>query len=193
MKKKLLVIAVIAICLSTLAYGSLAYFTAEDTTRNVITSGSLDIAIEEWQQTDAGLVPYPEEEPISVMPATAVSKIVTVKNLDSQSFIRARLDVTVMDTDGREMAVSSKALDEIILLVMNTEDWTQRDGWWYYGSPVDRDAATQPLMTEVRFDGPNMTNEYQNCTLEINVYAQAVQTANNGTSALEALGWPEAE
>ena len=35
-----------------------------------------------------------------------------------------------------------------------------------------------------------MTNEYQNCTVEVIVKAQGVQTANNGSSALEAAGWP---
>jgi len=45
------------------------------------------------------------------------------------------------------------------------------------------------LFWEVVFSGVNMTNEYQNCTIEIDVDAQAVQTANNGSSVLEAAGW----
>lgn len=191
MKRKIFAAAVIVICLSTLAYGSLAYFTADDTARNVITAGSLDISIEEWQQEGDDLLPYPTNEPIAVMPATKVSKIVTVRNHDAQSFIRARLDVTVRDADGQIMELPPEALSSVITLAVNTEDWTQKDGWWYYGSPVDSKTATQPLMTEVRFDGPSMTNEYQNCTVEINVTAQAVQTANNRSTALEALGWPE--
>ena len=50
---------------------------------------------------------------------------------------------------------------------------------------------TKPLFTEVVFDGPNMTNEYQNCTVEVIVTAQAVQSANNGEAVLTADGWPE--
>ena len=38
-----------------------------------------------------------------------------------------------------------------------------------------------------------MGNEYQNATATVDVLAQAVQTANNGESVMEAQGWPEAE
>ena len=191
MKRRIAAVALIVVCLSILAYNSLAYFTAEDTAHNVITAGAVEISVEEWQQTEDGLVPYPKNTPITVMPGTGVSKIVTVKNHDAQSFIRAKLEVTVTDVNGEEIPFEMD--DEIILLAMNTKDWTQKDGWWYYSSSVDPDTATQPLMTEVKFDGRNMTNEYQNCTVQINVTAQAVQAANNADTAWEAVGWPDAE
>ena len=76
---------------------------------------------------------------------------------------------------------------------MNTANWTYRDGWWYCINAVKNGKATEALMTKVVFDGPNMTNEYQNCTVEIHVNAQAVQSANNKTTVLEAKGWPEEE
>lgn len=193
MKKRIFALAVVMICLSILASTTLAYFTDIGTARNVITSGGVHIAVEEWQQTAAGLTPYPKEQPIVVMPATTVSKLVTVKNHEAESFIRARLELTIKDPAGKEMTVSAAELEKLIRLHMNTGDWMLKDGWWYYGEPVDTDKATRPLMTAVEFDGPNMTNEYQNCTVEVHVYAQAVQTANNGISALEALGWPETE
>ena len=37
-----------------------------------------------------------------------------------------------------------------------------------------------------------MGNEYQNAEATVDVTAQAVQTANNGDSALTAKGWPKA-
>lgn len=190
MKKKIFLIAVALICISILGYGSLAYFTTEGTARNVITTDGLDISIEEWQQTPGGLVPYPQDKPIVVMPATSVSKIVTVKNHQAQSFIRAKLDVTVKNADGQVMEISEAQMKKIITLNLNPQDWTEKDGWWYYGTAVNTGDVTQPLMTGVEFDGPNMTNEYQNCTVEITVTAQAVQTAHNGANALEAQGWP---
>ena len=193
MKKRIFTFAVVVICISILASTTLAYFTDTDTARNVITSGGVDIAIEEWQQTDSGLVSYPKDKPIAVMPATTVSKIVTVKNHDAQSFIRVKLGLTIKDSTGKEMSLSAAELEKIIHLIMNTQDWTEKDGWWYYGAAVNTNEATLPLMTAVEFDGPNMTNEYQRSTLKIHVIAQAVQTANNGTTALEALGWSEAE
>ena len=38
-----------------------------------------------------------------------------------------------------------------------------------------------------------MGNEYQNVKVKIDLDAQAVQSRNNGESALEATGWPESE
>lgn len=190
MKKKILYIAAVVLCLSLISGGTYAYYTAADTARNVITSGGVDITIEEWQQTPDGLIPYPAE-PIAVMPATDVSKIITVRNADGRCFVRMKLELTLRCADGTEMELTAEDLQKVIRLTMNTEDWTQKDGWWYYGSALETGEATEPLMTGVSFDGPNMTNEYQNCTVTIDVVAQAVQAANNNTSALEAIGWPE--
>ena len=192
MKKKIFAMAVMLICISILASTTLAYFTDVETARNVITSDGIDIVIEEWQETPAGLIPYPSQ-PIMVMPGINVSKIVTVRNQDAQSFIRAKLDLTLTDAAGKKLEITPEITEKIIHLVMNTADWTEKDGWWYYGKAVSTGAATTPLMTGVSFDGLNMTNEYQNCTLEIYVYAQAVQAANNGNAVMEAVGWPEEE
>ncbi len=192
MKKRIFALAVVLICLSILASTTLAYFTDTGTARNVITSDGIDIAIEEWQETPAGLIPYPSQA-ITVMPGISVSKIVTVRNQDARGFIRASLELTLKDATGKEMDIAAETMDKIIHLAMNTQDWTEKDGWWYYGSAVNTGEVTQPLMTAVEFDGPNMTNEFQNCTLEIHVYAQAVQAANNGNTVMEAAGWPEEE
>ena len=37
-----------------------------------------------------------------------------------------------------------------------------------------------------------MGNEYQNATATVDVFAQAVQTANNGATVMAAQGWPKA-
>ena len=192
MKKKILLVAAIAICLATLAGGTLAYFTAEDQVHNVITSDAVDISIEEWQDEEQ-TIPYPDE-PIEVMPGATISKIVTVRNNEAKSWVRANFEIIITDANGDRMELSPETLASIVTVVVNGEHWQQKTGemnWWYYNDAVATGVVTEPLFTEVVFDGPNMTNEYQNCTVEINVYAQAVQTANNGDSALDAAGWPE--
>ena len=45
MKKKLLACSLLVIGLSTAAYGTVAYFTHEDTATNVITAGDIQIAL----------------------------------------------------------------------------------------------------------------------------------------------------
>ena len=193
MKKKILLLAVVAICAAILASGTLAYFTSEDQVHNVITSGAVDIQIEEWQDEIGN--PYPDD-PIDVMPGVTVSKIATVKNLEAEAYIRAKFEVVITREDGSVMELSPETLASIITLTMNGEDWLRKDGdgeWWYYNAPVQTGDSTEAFFTEVVFDGPNMTNEYQNCTVEVIVKAQGVQTANNGASALEAAGWPADE
>ena len=59
MKKKILVLAALAIAVAIAATGTLAYFTATGTARNVITSGGISIAIEEKTQTGDALVDFP--------------------------------------------------------------------------------------------------------------------------------------
>ena len=192
MKKKILTVAAMVICVAILAGGTLAYFTAEDQVHNVITSDAVDIAIEEWQDKVGG-TPYPDE-PIQVMPGTTVNKIVTVKNNEAKSWIRANFEVIITNANGDRMDLSPETLASIVTVAVNGEHWQQKTNemnWWYYNTAVATGGVTEPLFTEVVFDGPNMTNEYQNCTVEVIVYAQAVQTANNGDSALEAAGWPE--
>ena len=191
MKKKIFTFAVLVICMTMLASGTLAYFTAKGTAHNVITSGSVDIQIEEWQETDEGLEAYPKEVPVKIMPGSIVSKVVTVKSLSAESYIRANYKVIIKDSQNEVMNISTEELSNIISFSMNQTDWKyhEDDGMWYYNDSVEKDDSTAPLFTEVTFSGPNMTNKYQGCTVEIVVNAQAVQTANNGNSAMDAVGW----
>ena len=47
------------------------------------------------------------------------------------------------------------------------------------------------MFTKVTFNAA-MGNEYQNATATVDVAAQAVQTANNGSTVTDAQGWPNA-
>ena len=190
MKKRIFSLAVVIICLAILASGTLAYFTSEDQVHNVITTDAVNIEIEEWQDEIGN--PYPDD-PIDVMPGVTVSKIATIKNIEADAYIRAKFDVVIIREDKTVMELSPEELASIISLTMNGEDWLRKDGdseWWYYADAVAMGESTEAFFTEVVFDGPNMTNEYQNCTVKITVTAQAGQKANNGDSALEAAGWP---
>lgn len=190
MKKKSLAIAVIVICISILASSTLAYFTDAATARNVITMGGVNIKVVEQQLDNGSLKPYPED-PVEIMPGKTVSKIVSVTSLEEPAWVRMAYTITVQDADGKQVSVPQKELNEVVIITPNTADWTLRDGWWYYSKAVDDGDATKPLFRQVHFSGPEMGNEYQNCSIIVKVVAQAVQKANNGTSALKAAGWPE--
>lgn len=191
-KKKWIAIAAAAGMLAALtAGGSLAYFTAKDTARNVITSGSIRIQLVE-QTVDAGgaAVPFPVEGLSGIYPGATASKIVRVKNTGSgEAWIRVKVEPSILSAEGEplptvledgEPAVSCRVL----------EGWVCRDGCYYYEKPVPSGALTDKLLDEILFS-PQMGNDYQGCAVNILISTQAVQTAHNGDSVLEAQGWPE--
>lgn len=177
MKRKLLAGALIAVCLSIAAYGTAAYFTAEDAAANTITAGNIEIDL---------LDSTPPEDEVTVMPGTESAKIVKVENTgDHPAYIRVRLDKSIKLADG----VEGEADLSLIGLDINTENWTEKDGYYYYNSILEAGATTEPLFTKVSFS-KDMGDLYQNSKATIAAYASAVQSENNGETALEAAGWP---
>lgn len=192
MRKKIFAIAIAAICFAVLTSTTLAYFTASDVAQNVITSGGIAIKVVEQQLVNGALQPYPSQS-IQIEPGTTVSKIVSVANLEQPAWIRMCYTITVLDRDDKEMAVSGEELSSVISIEPDAHNWTMKDGWWYYNGVVASGEVTGPLFTQVHFSGPKMGNKYQECSIVIDVTAQAVQTANNGITALDAAGWPTKE
>ncbi len=192
MKKKILLISALVLCLSTATAGTLAYFTDSEKAHNVITTGGVGIEIVEKTEDGSGVeVDFPKDGVDGVMPGTAVSKIVRVKNTgESDAWIRVKLDSAVIGADGSELpemiAENEPVMDYEIL-----SGWIDgNDGYYYYEQIVAPEAFTDNLIEHVVFH-TGMGNEYQNCTANLIVSAQAVQSDNNGSSVLEANGWPE--
>ena len=192
MKKKILALAVIAMLTSVIASGTLAYYTAEERAHNVITSGGVGIElVEKTKDANGAEVDFPKEGISSVMPGTSVSKIVKVQNDGaSEAWIRVQIEASLKDVDGSDLPLTfgendTRAMDYEIL-----DEWIDgEDGYYYYKKPVAAGEYTDILFEEVKFDAA-MGNEYQNSTANIIISAQAVQTANNGNSVMEAKGWP---
>ena len=181
MKRKIMILAVLVICIALFAAGTLAYYTSEQKAHNVITTGGVEIALNEWADEERET---PFEDLTGIMPGAAVTKIVEVENTGaSTAWVRVLVDENI------ELSGEGRADPGDIVLDINTTDWTLKDGRYYYNSPLEAGETTAPLFTSVSFD-KDMGNEYQNATVTVDVSAQAVQTANNGTSALDASGWP---
>lgn len=192
MKKRILVFAAILVCMALLGVGTHAYFTDAATVHNVITTDGVNIRILEHQLGEDGkLVPYPTN-PVDAMPSKEVSKIVTIENLQADAWIRANVSIRITDAQGKEMELTNDDVAKLITLDFQDSWIAGEDGWYYYNGSVKTGAVTEPLFTEVAFSGSNMTNEYQNCNIQIIVNAQGTQSANNGTTVLEAAGWPMA-
>ena len=106
MKKKILLVAAVVMCLAIATAGTLAYFTSEDTAHNVITSGDVNIElVEQTKKEDGTLVEFPEEGIKGVMPGTSASKIVQVKNTgDNDAWGRLKMEATITGEDGSDLS-----------------------------------------------------------------------------------------
>ena len=217
MKKKIALLALMAIFAAIAASSTIAYFTSETTAHNVITSGGIDIEIVETMKlADGTVVDFPSEEfkeenkdnPENipelppVMPGTSMSKIVKVKNIQEQSWIRAWVNIGISDeTNQKNLLLQVPGADGNPVDVVSFElgeGWVQgEDYYYYYTEPVDtwvegeEVGFTTPLFEKVDF-AKEMGNEYQNCKVIIDVEAEAIQTANNPMVNGEITSvWPE--
>lgn len=179
-RQRIVVLAAIVCMLAILATGTLAYFTAEETAYNVITTAKLEMKLVEEKKDGT-----PFEDVSGVMPGQTVDKIVYVKNSGTTPFYaRIKLE-TAVRADGKTLD-----FDKYISLNLNTEEWIEQDGYYYYCKAIQPGENSGKLFTEVKF-AKNMSNAYQSAQVEISVDAQAVQSQNNGNDPLNAAGWNE--
>ena len=188
MRKKLIAGAVALLCLTMLGYSTIAYFTAEDTATNVITSGNIQIQLQETAITEDGetVLFQDSQERFDVVPGQSVSKIVTVQNTgENDAYIRIKIQKQIDLAEG----VTGPPDTGLLGLDINKESWTEKEGFYYYNKPLSPGAVTEPLFETVIFDA-SMNNLYQNSTALIEVTAYATQVDNNGADVMEARGWP---
>lgn len=186
MKKKILTVSLIVMIVAIVATTSLAYFTDSTLVHNIITTDRVDIDLVEKHLNEAGeLVDFPKEGVDGIVAGSTVSKIVSVKNNGAEAWIRVGVETLVTDKDGNELAI------DVVSFEVDETKWTYKDGYYYYYQTVPTGGSTDVLFSEVTFDTA-MGNEYQSGTTVLNVFAQATQAANNGTTVMEAAGWPAA-
>ena len=185
-KELLLSVALVASLLAIMVSGTLAYYTSGDVAHNVITTSGVDIELVE--KINGEIAESDEDRLITdVLPCMKVDKEVWVESSETSAecWVRVSVTITIVDKDGEELST-----DGVLTLDYDTENWTESDGFWYYNSPLSAGQQTPELFTTVTFSD-SLGNEYQATTTTITINAQAVQTKNNGTTALEAAGWPE--
>ncbi len=191
MKRKLLSLSIVAICLAILASGTAAYFTAEDAAHNVIVSGGIAISIiDKTQDRNGVLVDFPQDGFVGVMPGASVSRVISVQNTEkSGAWVRVKVTQEILSQDGAALPLLLNESIPVITFAVDGEKWTLKDGWYYYHAPVAPGTVTDPLFERMDFSA-QMDNAYQNGKMRMQIYAQAVQSANNGATVLEAQGWP---
>lgn len=171
MKKKWTIAAVLVLVVALLAVGTWAVFSAVGRADNVITMGSVKLALHD---EDGAGQPFTT---VSAMPGSVVNKVVYVKNVGSGAFY-TRVKITPEVVGADDKIIPLDASERLLTLDLNNEDWIAGEGgYYYYRGSVDPQAATSKLFNQVKFS-KDMGNEYQNATVYIYVTAEAVQTAN---------------
>lgn len=194
-KKKIASLAMVAALFAIAAAGTLAYYTDAVIAHNVITTGAIDITLNDKTLQSGVLVDFPTEGITGVMPSATVSKVVSVTNEAADAWVRIRLEERIVARDGSELpAVLADGTLAYMLNLVEGSGWCLgSDGSWYYTMPLGTHKTTEVLFDGVTFT-PKLGNEYQGCTVYIDVIAEAVQSANNPlpqSGRLEDIpGWP---
>lgn len=179
LKRNLAFFSVIAAVIALLSVESLAYYTVSQTVTNVITTGGVSVAVHETR-LDGSEFP---SAGVDILPGDTVSKIVRFENTGSAPlYLRVKLS--------KGMKNSTLSADNCMLINLNDSKWTYKDGYYYYNNTLSPGKTTEPMFTEVHFDGNAIGNEYLGkiFTLDITVYA--VQSQHNGATVWAAKGWP---
>ncbi len=185
MKKKLFALSVMAMLIAICSFGTAAFYTAQDIAHNVITMGNVRITIYEWAD---------EEKTISfsnvdgVLPGSSVTKIAEIKNIGkSDAWVRVRIEKNIT------LETGSGGDSDMISVNINDSYWIDgNDGYYYYNKKLSEEEISEPIFTKVDFS-KDMDNAYVGAVCSVEVFAEAVQTANNGDDVLSVAGWPEGD
>ena len=182
LKAKCAVIALVAIALTFLTQGTLAYYSTVGKATNVVTSGNIQFIIHEM--TDQGKE-FPKEG-VYIVPGDIVSKKVSIESdCEHPFYLRVKM---VYGIDSQELTA-----EDCFKLNIDEEHWVLHDGWYYYTGIVNPGETTPDVFSHVEIVGSKVDNSYLGKTLTLTVKAQAVQSENNPISdgnTYTASGWP---
>lgn len=210
MKRRILILSVVALlCVTVLA--TMAYLTAEETTTNVISTGSVDMDLYEidgegnvyGKDTMSG-----GDDTVSgmhiegVMPDTEFRKEPIIANIGGNAFYtRAKITITVSTANGYDPELTEGIADYLQIslnetLLSQNPDWAFDGTWYYYKGEVAPGEEVTLFNTVAIL--PAMPNEYQGCTITLEIESQAVQVKNNEVDKnyngdyTQIKGWPVA-
>ena len=188
MKRKLLLLSVMVICIAIAAVGTLAFFNADAVAHNVITTGGVNIELHEYADAEKT---QPFKDLSGVMPGIKVTKIAEVENTGaSAAWVRVKLTPAIELADDAVLPDGFTVNTGLVKPDVNTTDWELRsDGYYYYHKALAAGETTTPVITSVTFK-ETMGNEYQGATATVDIVAEAVQKDTNGDTIKDDIFWP---
>lgn len=177
-----IIITVLASVLALLIIGgsSLARVVKKGETENSISSGEVKVSLVNVS-SDGEEMP---ELITGILPGDTLDNVVSVKNTgEHDEFVRIALDKVIYET-----AEEANVLDDSgATFLLNENDWTYYDGYYYYNNVLAAGETSEPLYNGIYLD-KSMNNAYKLAVMDVEITVDAVQSVNNGTP-LTAEGW----
>lgn len=161
MKKKKLVTFLTSLSVLLGLGGATVLAMAETSVTNHLSTGIVDIELEEYQMEDGKEIPY--EDPEDVLPGQVISKIPRIVNKGNDSYVRVKLD---LEKTGESLEVQGIP-----------EGWTEgQDGYLYYTETVKTDEQVD-VFRQVKIP-ETYSKEEEGKAIELKITADAIQSRN---------------
>ena len=187
-KKAVLLIALVLLAIGVVSGTSQAFGSRAIIAENVITFGSADLKLYETYLDDLGK--EAEFNPANVDNVTSAGiqkRIFRVENTGKNPiYVRVHFEICGTTSEGEPFQTT-----EYLTVRQSLGEWIRKGNWFYYPAVVKPNEKTKELITEVLFDIDQLTKKYPGSKYELSVYAQGVQSENNGTDLWNVQGWPE--
>ncbi len=131
------------------------------TTESGISTGAVDIKIEEY---NGNTQPF-DEDGSYVMPGDEIVLIPRVNNLGIDCYLRAKIEYTI----------NGETFPEMDYIEGNYSSWTKKDNYYYYDSIFTRDSYIN-LFNKVTI--PNLSSAYNGKKVVVHILVEAVQSKN---------------
>lgn len=161
---------------------------------NKIDTGRFDMEIIELDNNDNGQ--DFDVSPIKMLPATSVSKKVSVKNTGTlPMYVRIKIEKSInkpeneMPSGWKELIDCNFKVDDIATPDVTEGLWVYHDGYYYYSTSLDAGITTSPLFDTVYFSA-DMGNQFENSEVSFKIVCQSTQTNGNSDDPITAGGWP---
>lgn len=185
--KTILGVLLAAALLFCAAAATTAFWRGQITTENILTFGSLKLALRQTTLSGQTELPVTDQTPFNITSHNGVSRIVRVENLcDHPMYVRVSLKMAGATANGVTFDAGG-----LVSYAINDEDWAYENGWYYYKTALGPHTTSEELMTKVIFDDiSKITSDYPGGSFDLTVNAQAVQSENNAADPRSASGWP---
>mgnify|MGYP005768056101 CR=1 FL=1 len=182
MRRKVALTAAAVAMVGTLAVGgTLAWFTDTETATNVVTTGNVDITLNE-DGGDDGVATGDGLKYEDVMPGDEFDKKVTIANEGNDAYVRAIIEVTGINMNETEAIEFMKNNVKVSGLIWNydAEDEVST-AIVEYDDIFSKDAEDWVIFDSIKVP-ESWDNSYTNKEFSIKVEAEAIQAANIDTA-----------